>query len=448
MSALDQYLDLWRDHKTLLESKAPRPLNRRREEAAESLKMNPLPGPKTENYRHTDLEKILAPDFGVNLARVPIDVHPSESFRCDVPQLSTALFLVVNDSFAETVGSRDRLPEGIDVMSLAEYARINPGFVDSYYGSIADMSNPIVALNTLLCQDGVVIRVRAGVKVEPTVQLVNIFHNGAALLSARRLLIVMEDDSEAKVLVCDHTQNSDVDFCGVQVVEIFAGKGSHLDFYDLEESTLRTARLCSLYLRQEENSHVLLDAMTLFNGVTRNEFFTRFAGPHASLRMLGMGIEDSTRRLDTYSRISHDVPDCNADELFKYVVDDSAMGAFAGLIYVAEGAARTEAYQSNRNLVGSADARMHSKPQLEIYNDDVKCSHGTAIGQLDEQQLFYMMTRGIPEPEARLILKQAFMSDVIDGISLQPLRDRLRMMVEKRFAGEKFACASCPHSCS
>lgn len=212
MSALDQYLDLWRDHKTLLESKAPRPLNRRREEAAESLKMNPLPGPKTENYRHTDLEKILAPDFGVNLARVPIDVNPSESFRCDVPQLSTALFLVVNDSFAETVGSRDRLPEGIDVMSLAEYARINPGFVDSYYGSIADMSNPIVALNTLLCQDGVVIRVRAGVKVEPTVQLVNIFHNGAALLSARRLLIVMEDDSEAKVLVCDHTQKSDVDF--------------------------------------------------------------------------------------------------------------------------------------------------------------------------------------------------------------------------------------------
>lgn len=448
MSAVNQYIDLWRGNRDLLESKSPLALNRRREEAVDSLINNPLPGPKSENYRHTDLEKILAPDFGVNLARVPIEVNPSESFRCDVPQLTTSLFLVINDSFAETVGSRDRLPEGIDVMSLAAYARLNPEFVNSYYGSLADIENPVVALNTLLCQDGVVIRVRKGVKVEPTVQLVNIFNYGSPLLAARRVLIVMEEGAEAKVLFCDHTQNPDVDFCSVQVVEIFAGKGSRLDFYDLEESTPRTSRLSSLYLHQEAESQVLLDSMTLFNGVTRNEFFTRFAGSHASLRMLGMGIEDSSRRLDTYSKISHDVPDCNADELFKYVVDDSAMGAFEGLIYVAEGACHTEAYQSNRNLVGSSEARMYSKPQLEIYNDDVKCSHGTAIGQLDEMQLFYMMTRGIPEDEARLILKQAFMADVIDGISLQPLRDRLKLMVERRFAGEKSACASCPLPCS
>ena len=188
--------------------------------------------------------------------------------------------------------------------------------------------------------------------------------------------------------------------------------------------------------------------MTLYNGTTLNEFFTRFAGRHARLRMLGMGIEDDSRRLDTYSRISHDVPECNTDELFKYVVDGNAVGAFAGLIYVAGGAVKTEAYQSNRNLVGSDNARMHSKPQLEIYNDDVKCSHGTAIGQLDEKQLFYMMTRGLSESQARLMLKQAFMSDVIDGISLPPLRDRLKLMVERRFAGEKSACASCPVPCN
>ncbi|MDE6637845.1 MAG: SufD family Fe-S cluster assembly protein, partial [Muribaculaceae bacterium] len=136
------------------------------------------------------------------------------------------------------------------------------------------------------------------------------------------------------------------------------------------------------------------------------------------------------------------------DEVFKYVVDDDAVGSFAGLIYVAEGAMKTEAYQSNRNLVGSDSSKMHSKPQLEIYNDDVKCSHGTAIGQLDEKQLFYMMTRGISEEQARLMLKQAFMSDVIDGISLPPLRDRLKLMVERRFAGEQTACSSCPVGCN
>ena len=448
MGALDQYIDLWQEHGALIDSHAPEALNRLRPAAASTLIEQGLPTLKDEDYRHTDFEKILSPDYGVNVGRVRIDVNPSETFRCDVPMLSTSLFLIVNDSFAETAGCREHLPEGVDVMSLAAYARLNPDFVAAHYGKLADIGNPTVALNTLLCQDGIVIRVGRGVRVEPTIQVVSIFKNSAPLLAARRVLIVMEEDSEAKILLCDHTQTSGVGFCSLQVAEIYAGRGSRLDYYDLEESTLETSRLSSLWLRQEEGSEVLLDAMTLYNGTTRNEFHTSFAGRHARLRMLGMGIEDDVRRLDTYSRIAHEVPECTTDELFKYVVDDRAMGAFAGLIYVAEGASKTEAYQSNRNLVGSEEARMHSKPQLEIYNDDVKCSHGTAIGQLDEKQLFYMMTRGLSESQARLMLKQAFMSDVIDGIALPPLRDRLKLMVERRFAGEKSACASCPVSCS
>ena len=448
MGALEQYIELWQEHGVLIDSKAPEALNRLRPSAASSLIEQGLPSQNDEDYRHTDLEKILSPDFGVNVGRIRIDVNPTETFRCDVPMLSTSLFLIINDAFAETEGCRNILPEGVEVMSLATYARKHPDFIESHYGKLADMDNPTVALNTLLCQDGIVIRISKGVKVDPTIQVVNIFKNSSSMLAARRVLIVMEEDSEAKLLFCDHTQTSDVDFCSVQVVEIFAGAGSRLDYYDLEESTRQTSRLSSLWLRQEEGSEVLLDAMTLYNGTTRNEFHTCFRGRNARLRMLGMGIEDDTRRLDTYSKISHDVPDCTTDELFKYVIDDSAMGSFAGLIYVAEGASKTEAYQSNRNLVGSESARMHSKPQLEIYNDDVKCSHGTAIGQLDEKQLFYMMTRGISEEQARFMLKQAFMSDVIDGIALPPLRDRLKLMVERRFAGEKTACASCPVGCN
>lgn len=447
MGAIDQYLALWHEHKGLIDSKAPEVLNLLRPAAARVLEDHGLPSVKDELYRHTDLEKLLSPDFGVNIGRVRIDVNPSETFRCDVPQLSTSLFLIINDSFAETRGCREMLPAGVEVMSLAAYSRQNPEFVAKYYGTLADLDNPIVALNTLLCQDGVVVRVRKGVKVESTIQIVNILRNDAPLLAARRVLIVMEEDSEAKILFCDHTQTDDVDFCTMQVVEIYAAARSRLDCYDLEESTPLTTRLSSLWLLQEEGSEVLLDAMTLYNGTTRNEFFSRFTGRHASLKMLGMGIEDDSRRLDTYSRISHDVPDCNTDELFKYVVDGESMGAFAGLIYVAEGASGTEAYQSNRNIVGSDSAKMHSMPQLEIYNDDVRCSHGTAIGQLDDKQLFYMMTRGIPEAEARLMLKQAFMSDVIDGISLAPLRDRLKLMVERRFAGERTACSSCGGQC-
>ena len=131
-----------------------------------------------------------------------------------------------------------------------------------------------------------------------------------------------------------------------------------------------------------------------------------------------MGIEDRDRHLDTYSRVEHKKGHCKTDELFKYVLDDNAVGAFTGLIKVEQGADKTEAYQNNRNIVGSDTARMYSKPQLEIYDDDVKCSHGTAIGQLDEMQVFYMRTRGLSEQTAKFLLKQAFMSDIIEGVSL------------------------------
>ncbi|MDE5552568.1 MAG: SufD family Fe-S cluster assembly protein, partial [Muribaculaceae bacterium] len=154
-------------------------------------------------------------------------------------------------------------------------------------------------------------------------------------------------------------------------------------------------------------------------------------------------IEDGERRLDTYSHVEHTVGYCHTDELFKYVLDDSSRGAFTGLVRVDEGAVKTEAYQSNRNIVGSGEARMYSKPQLEIYNDDVKCSHGTAIGRLDEMQLFYMRSRGLAEEEAKLLLKQAFLSDVIEKVRLSHLRERLTYLVERRFAGGEDACLSC-----
>ena len=130
------------------------------------------------------------------------------------------------------------------------------------------------------------------------------------------------------------------------------------------------------------------------------------------------------------------------------MLDDEAVGAFAGLVHVVKGADKTEAYQSNRNIVGSDKARMFSKPQLEIYDDDVKCSHGAATGQLDETQVFYMRTRGIPEDTAKLLLKQAFMADVIDGVRMKGLKERLQLLVERRFAGHPLNCSSCQSACS
>ncbi len=446
--ALRQYVDLYREHKELIDSHSAPAVNALREEACRRLEQAVLPARGDENYEHTDLTAMLAPDYGLNIARVPIDVNPAASFRCDVPHLSTSLFFLINDTFAADDRSFEGLPAGVTVMGLARFAKEYPEVARAHYGRLADMGNPLVALDTMLCQDGAVIYVRKGVKVEKPLQLVNILHNGMPLMAVRRLLIILEEEAEARLLVCDHTQMPDTNFLSLETVEIFAGARSRFDLYDLEESTEKTGRLYSLYLRQEEESSVLIDGITLYNGTTRNEYHTIFTAPGSELKLYGMGIEDAERSLETYSRIAHEAGGCKTDELFKYVVDDRATGSFTGRIYVAPGASKTEAYQANRNLIGSDEARMYAKPQLEIYNDDVKCSHGTAIGRLDEMQLFYMRTRGLSEQEARLLLKQAFMADVIDGVRLDALRERLRHLVERRFAGEAAGCGSCSLQCA
>lgn len=443
MDALKQYIDLFEENRELIDSNSTTILNELRAEAAEHLKQTHLPRRGEENFENIDMEELLSPDYGLNLQKVNINVDPDITFRCDIPVSPRSVMMNINDTFAAAPEAFDSLPDGVDVGSLREFARLYPEEVSEYYGKIADLTNPIVALDTMLAQDGLYVRVKPGVKLEQPLQLVNILANGMPLMAVRRILVIVGEGAECKLLVCDHTQSTDVDMLALETVEIAVEERAHLDYYHIEESTENTRRLSALYVRQQASSQVNIDGMTLFNGITRNEYYCLFEGEDACLRLYGMGIEDNRRILSTYTRIDHAVPRCTSDELFKFTVDDQAVGAFTGRIHVAPGAVKTEAYQANRNLVGEGGAKMYSKPQLEIYNDDVKCSHGCAIGQLDPMQVFYMRTRGLSDREARLLLRQAFMADVLAAIDVPSLHDRLRILTERRFAGLESPCRTC-----
>ena len=246
-------------------------------------------------------------------------------------------------------------------------------------------------------------------------------------------------------MVCDHSID-DVKFLATQVIEIFAEEGAMVDYYDLEESSESTTRFSSLHVKQAANSNVLVNGITLMNGLTRNNYYIELNGEGAETALCGMSVLDKEQHLDTYTHITHAVPHGTSNELFKNVLNDRALGAFSGRILVKEGADKTAAFQTNRNLCATREARMYSKPQLEIYADDVKCSHGMTTGQLDENALFYMQSRGIPLEEARMLLSVAFTADVIDSIRVEALKDRLHKLVEKRFRGELAKCAGC-HIC-
>lgn len=443
MKAEQQYIDLFSQCEDLICRKSAPVLNALRAEAFAHFERLGFPSLQGEDYKYTDVAKAFAPDYGLNLNRLDIPVNPYDVFRCDVPNLSTSLYFVVNDVFYNKELPKAHLPEGVYAGGLMEFARLYPEIAARYYGHGASMEdNALVALNTMLAQDGFVFYVPRGVVVERPVQLVNIFRSDVDTMANRRLLFIVEEDAEAKLLVCDHSID-DVKFLANQVVEIFAGENAHVDYYDLEESSASTSRFSSLYVRQAGNSNVVVNGVTLTNGLTRNNYYVSLDGEGATLTLSGMSVLDGEQQLDTYSLVSHNVPRCTCNELFKNVLNDHAIGAFSGRILVKEGAEKTSAYQTNRNLCATRECRMYSKPQLEIYADDVKCSHGMTTGQLDDAALFYMQSRGIPREEARMLLSVAFTADVIEQIRLDALRDRLHRLVEKRFRGELAKCEGC-----
>lgn len=440
--ALNQYLDIYSQHKDLICDKSAFGFNALRQKAYESLSVEGLPKKGSENYEVVDIPSMLAPDYGLNIGRIPLDVNVREAFKCGLPQLASSLFFLLNDSWAESKGARLILPDGIEIGPLSSYLGKGGEAVGSY-GKLADLANPLVALNTMLVQEGVYIKVKKGVRIDRPIQFVDLLDNGVPLMALRRFLIILEEDSSLKLLVCDHTNSTGHEMASSTVVEVFAGRNSSLEFYEMEESGEKTRRLSTIYLQQEEGSRVLMESFTLRNGITRNEYHCLFEGKNAELKLCGIGIESAVGILDNYSHIRHEASHCRTEELFKYILEDESKGQFTGKILVAPGAEKTEAYQNNRNLVGSEKAKMFSKPQLEIYNDDVKCSHGSATGQLDAIQLFYMRSRGLTDAEARLLLKQAFMADVIEEVKLPILRDRLHNLIERRFVGEDVKCGEC-----
>ncbi|MBO4945136.1 MAG: SufD family Fe-S cluster assembly protein, partial [Muribaculaceae bacterium] len=242
----------------------------------------------------------------------------------------------------------------------------------------------------------------------------------------------------------DHTYNSSARFLSSEVIEIAMSDGAHLDYYTIEESSPLTTRHSQLFARQSSRSDLMIGSCTLTAGNTRNSFVVTDAAPGAVTHIAGMAIASAEMHVDNSVNMIHCTDHTNSRQLFKYVVSDKASCAFSGRILVSPDAAYTDAYQTCRSVLDGPDARMYSKPQLEIYNDEVKCSHGTTTGQLDNEALFYMQTRGIPLHEARIMLMQAFMADVIDTVRLDPLRDRLRHLVDARFSGaSSAACSSC-----
>ena len=443
MKSEQQYIDLYQQASQLIKTHSADVLNAVRDEAFADFKAQGFPTKKVERYKYTDMAALFAPNFGLNLKRLPIPVDPYATFKCDVPNLSTSLYFVVNDSFYTQALPQTKLPEGVIIDSLNRIAAERPDLVAPYYAGLAQTkSDAITALNTMLAQDGLFIYVPKQVKVDRTIQVINILRADVELMVNRRVLLVLEEGAELKLLFCDHAADNRR-FLTTQVIEAYVGEGAQLELNCLEETHLKNTRVSNVYIDQQANSRVNHNVITLHNGITRNRLDLVFKGEGAECHCNGCVIADKDQHVDKNTLIDHRVPHCTSNELYKYVLDDNAVGAFAGRVLVRQEAQKTVSQETNQNLCATKTAHMFTQPMLEIYADDVKCAHGSTVGQLNSDALFYMQQRGISKREGKLLLQFAFVNEVIDKMELAPLRDRLHHLVEKRFRGELNKCEGC-----
>ncbi len=330
---------------------------------------------------------------------------------------------------------------------LQEQLKEYPDLVLEHYNKYAEKNkNGLNALNTAYAQDGIFIYVPDGVEAYKTIQMVNVLDREENLFVQNRNLVILGKNSKLKLVHCDDSHNHKSSFTNT-VTEVYMNEGAHLDHYKLQNLNDDTSLVNSTFFHQEANSQLTTFAVSLNGGLIRNDIRTRLNGEGCDANIFGLYLVDKEQHVDNQVFVDHAFPNCTSNELFKGILDDHAQAVFKGHILVRKDAQKTNAFQTNRNVLLTDKATINSKPFLEIYADDVKCSHGATVGQLDDEALFYIKSRGISEYNAKLLLMYAFAAEIINKINLQPLKDRMDDLVKKRLRGELAVCSQCVLHC-
>lgn len=420
-------------------------VNNVRADAIESFLLNGIPNKKNEKYKYTDFLPVFEREYEKYFASQNITVAQSDLFRCDVPDLNAHLAMVVNGFF---FGDKlTVLDNGAVFGSFAAASSQYPELFEKYYNKVADNgSEGLTALNTAFAQDGIFVYVPKGVILDKPLQIVNVLIANEDILTQPRNLFIFEENSQAKIAICDHTLSTN-GFLTNSVSEVFVERNAFVEVVKMQNENNSSTNISNVYVHQEKQSRYTANAVTLHGGLVRNNVTANLNGEECENKLSGLYLVDKDQQVDSRTVVNHNVPRCLSNQLFKGVLDDNGVAAFNGMVYVARDAQKTEAYQSNRTLQLTDDAKVYTKPQLEIYADDVKCSHGATVGQPDTDQVFYMRARGIGEREATLLQMFGFAHEVIQHIGIEPLRDRIDELVNKRLRGELSRCNVCEMHC-
>ena len=442
-----EFIDLYKENRSMFEAKTSAPVNMVRRSGIKDFERLGIPGKENEDYKNTPLQPLFRNGYRKYVEPQRVEFDLANVFQCDIPTLDAHLVLLVNGFFDKKNGDYLReLPSGIIIGSLAAASFEYPELFEKNYGKYASHKDGLVALNSAFAQDGIFLYVPEGSVYKKPIQIVNLVMAKEDIMVQHRNLIIVEKNAEAGVIICDHAMTP-YKFLTNSVTEIYTAENAFFDYVRVQNEHNSAVQFSHIFINQEANSNMTSNIMTLHGGVVRNNVNVLLNGEGAENNSYGLYLADREQHVDNYIYIDHAKPNCFSNQLYKGVLDDAATVAFNGKILVRKDSQKTHAFQANNNILLTDDAKIYTKPQLEIYADDVKCSHGATVGQLDEEALFYMRARGIPEKEARLIMMFAFAHEVIGNVKAEALLKRIDDLVEKRLKGELSPCDNCAMKC-
>lgn len=412
---------------------APSWLNNTKSEAIKSFSKLGFPTPLDEDWRFTNLAPISRNSFQIAKNGIS-DVNKKSVEKFSIPALDCHKLVFVNGRYVPDLSDIKGETDGVVITNLKDALTSNKDLVENHLAKYADYKNDaFISLNTAYFEDGVFVYVPKSKVVKKPVYVLNISTNEEAqtLVNPRNLVIV-EDNAEVKVVEHYVSTSQNVYFSNV-VTEFVLGENANAEHYMLELESKKAFNISTLRIQQKRSSNIKSHSILLGGAIVRNNVHPVLNGEGCNSDIFGLYLPKDRQHMDNFMRVEHASPHCDSRQFYNGILDDKARGVFHGRIVVHEGAMLTDAKQTNRNLLLSDTAQIDTKPQLEIYNDDVKCTHGATIGQMDDEAIFYLKSRGIPNKEARRIMLQAFTNETLESMSLEPVRASMENLILEWF---------------
>ncbi|KGO92763.1 Fe-S cluster assembly protein SufD [Flavobacterium subsaxonicum] len=402
-----------------------------RTEAIKNFENKGFPTKKDEAWKYTSLNAVLKNDFSV-FPKQDNAINYPDVKKFFLHQIDTYKLVFIDGIFSSFLSSTTH--DGIDVCLMSS-ALTKPKYkeiIDTYFNKIANLDDSLTSLNTAFANEGAFINIPKNKVADKPIEIMYLSTgNEAALMVQPRNLIIVGENAQVQIIERHQSLNSNPVLTN-SVTEIFAQERSITDYYKIQNDVQTANLVDNTYIAQKGHSNASVHTFSFGGNITRNNLNFYHQGERIDSTLKGITIIGDKQHVDHYTLVRHATPNCESHQNYKSIFDGSSTGVFNGKIYVEKEAQKTDAFQQNNNILISEKATINAKPQLEIFADDVKCSHGCTVGQLDESAMFYMQSRGIPKKEAKALLMYAFSNEVIESIRIPELKDRITKLIASK----------------